>query len=324
MTATGDRRGGEGRGGGHPALRSRIAAAALAALVALSCGRPGDVGVEQRPAPSPRSPVLIGLIPEHNIFRQLERYRPLAAYVSSRIDRPIELKILPRYGSIVSNFNTIGLDGAFFGSFTYALAHREINVVPVARPVSLDGRSTYFGMILVRKESAIRSPGALKGKRFAFVDAATTAGYLLPLHWLAKNGVADYRRFFGEYYFAGTHEDVIRDVLNGRADAGATKNTVLDRMSQEDPSITERLVVLARSPDVPENGLALRGDCDPRLREAIRATLLGMETDTEGQVVLSRFGALRFIETTDADYEPVYRYAREAGIELAEYEVVNH
>ena len=59
---------------------------------------------------------MIGLIPEQNIFKQLERYQPLADYLSKKIGASIELKVLTRYGNIIDNFVSLGLDAAFFGS----------------------------------------------------------------------------------------------------------------------------------------------------------------------------------------------------------------
>jgi ABC-type phosphate/phosphonate transport system substrate-binding protein len=64
--------------------------------------------------------LLIGLIPEQNMFNQLNRYEPLAIYLSKKIRVKIKLKILTRYGDIIDNFISAGLDAAFFGSFTYS------------------------------------------------------------------------------------------------------------------------------------------------------------------------------------------------------------
>ena len=57
------------------------------------------------------------------------------------------------------------MDGAFFGSFTYALAHQKIGVQVLARPESLDGHSTYYGMIFTRRDSGIKTIRDMKQKR---------------------------------------------------------------------------------------------------------------------------------------------------------------
>ena len=154
----------------------------------------------------------------------------------------------------------------------------------MARPVSLDGASTYHGVIFVRRNAGIRRVDDMRGKRFVFVDPATTAGYLLPLHYFHEHGVTDYTKLLAEFYYSGTHEDAIFDVLDGKADVGAAKNTVFDRLAAENPRIASELLVLTKSPDVPENALALRADLDPLIRDALRAALLGMHEDPGAQV----------------------------------------
>jgi phosphonate transport system substrate-binding protein len=160
----------------------------------------------------------------------------------------------------------------------------------------------------------------MKGKRFAFVAKATMAGYLLPLEYFHEHGITEYRAFLKETYFAGTHEDVILDVLNGKADIGAAKNTVFQRMAKADPRVGKELAVLARSPDVPENALALRKDIDPSLRSLLKETLLKMHLDPAGKTVLEQFGARRFIETTNQEYSVVVKYAETIGLNLATYD----
>ncbi len=267
--------------------------------------------------------LVVGLIPERNIFKQIERYQPLANYLHDKTGIEIRLKVLSRYGNIIDTFKSAGLDGAFFGSFTYALGHARLGLIVLARPEDGGGVSTYYGVIFVRKDSGIRSAKAMRGKRFAFVDKATTAGYLLPLEYFRDNQIADYRTYFRETYFAGTHEDAIYDVLNRKADVGAAKNTVYQRLANADGRITRDLLILARSPEVPENGLAVRGDIEEPIKAALKAALIGMDKDPAGKQVLEAFGARRFIATTDGDYQPVFDYARASGIDLVRYDYRN-
>ncbi len=285
-------------------------------------------GCERTETVSPKKPgvepglektLLIGLIPEQNIFRQMERYQPLADALSKKVGMKIRLTILPRYGNIIDNFVSAGLDGAFFGSFTYVLAHEKLGVQALARPVNLDGTSTYHGLIFVRRDSGIKSIRQMKGKRFAFVDKGTTGGYLVQVAYFIKGG-KNYRTFLKESYFAGTHEDAILDVLNRKADIGAAKNTVYERLRASDDRIDRELVILERSPDVPENGLAVRKGIDDSLKKKLETALLTLHEDPEGAAVLKAFGARRFIETDNKDYQYVYRCAREIGLNLSAYD----
>jgi phosphonate transport system substrate-binding protein len=296
----------------------------LLLLLALAPGCAGNKTEEPPPAKrTEHTSLRIGLIPEQNIFKQLQRYQLLARYLSRKTGAGIELKILSRYGNIIDNFRSSKLDGAFFGSFTYAMAHRKLGVKVLARPVAPDNVSTYYGLIFVRQDSGIRGLADMKGKRFVFVDKATTAGYLLPIEYFHEGGVGDYRHYFRETYYSGTHEGAVTDVLDGRADAGATKNTVFERMARQNPRIRKELAVLAVSPPVPENGLAVRGDLDPALTEKLKDALLRMHMDPEGARTLAQFGATRFIETREEEYDPVYRYAGKVHLDLSTYDYKN-
>ena len=270
-----------------------------------------------------RPSLVLGLIPERNIFKQLDRYEPLATYLSEKIGADVKLKVLTRYGNLIDNFASAGLDGAFFGSFTYTLAHAKLGVEAIARPETVGGVSTYYGLIFVRKDSDIKSVQDMKGKSFVFVDRATTAGYLLPLAFFRAHRIENYKTFFKETYFSGTHEDAIYDVLNKKAEIGAAKNTVFARLAAADSRLKDELVILARSPEVPENGLAVRNDLDHAIRNKLQEALLNMQNESQGIQVLKDLGAMRFIETTDSDYANVYKYAKQIGLDLTTYQYQN-
>ncbi len=289
----------------------------LGLALALALATPAfAAGAQPRPV---RQRVLIGLIPELNIFKQKARFKLLGEYLSRKVGVPVEFTILSRYGNIIESFQSERMDGAFFGSFTGALAIERLGVVPLARPVNLDGTSTYHGHLFVRKDSTIRSFADFRGKRMAFVDRATTAGYVFPLAWLREHGVPSPEGFFGEYYFTGSHDAAIAAVLDRKADVGAAKHSIYDRVRREDPRIDAELLIVAESPSVPSNGLCVRKDLEADLKEALRRALLDLERDREGASVLGQFGALRFIETTAEDYRPVYEMARAAGIDFKKY-----
>lgn len=283
---------------------------------------------EQSAAPAvksspPATKIVIGLIPEMDIFVQKKRYGPIAQYLSQKTGAVVELKILSRYGNILDNFQSEGLDGAFFGSFTGALAIKKLGVEPLVRPEYEDGVSTYYGMVFARKDSGIKTARDMKGKVFVFVDKATTAGWLLPLYFFRAQGIRDYRSWFRESYFSGTHEDAINDVLDGKADLGAAKDLVFYRLAKENPRITAELEILATSPKVPANTLAVRPDLDPALKNAIKNSLLAMDQNEAGRRALAQFGARRFIATGAQDYAPVIEYAERIGLDLATYDYIN-
>jgi len=293
----------------------------LCLTVTASCDRGKPSGLSQdEPA---KKEVLIGLIPEQNVFRQRERYLVLRNHLARDAGITMNLTSLSRYGNIIERFSRENMQGAFFGSFTYALARRQLGVEPLVRPINLDGTSTYHGYIFVRKDSGIRNAGDLKGKRFAFVERATTAGYLFPLAWLREHGVENPKAYLREMYFAGSHDAAVQAVLDKDADAGAAKNTIFDLLASENPRVRNELTILAKSGVVPQNCLAVRRDLDQNLKLELKKALLQMEKSTAGAEALKRFGARGFIETSDEDFAYVYKLAEDAGMNLKLYRYHN-
>ncbi len=261
----------------------------------------------------------IGLIPEQNVFKQMKRYQPLGDYIEKKTGIRIKFTILSRYGNILENYNKLGLDGAFWGSFTGALAIKNLGIEHIARPVNLDGTSSYRGYIFVHKDSTINNVKRMRNQTIAFVDKATTAGYIFPLAYLYDNGVTDIDTYFKEHYFTGSHDAAIHAVINKEASIGCAKNTVFNMLAKDDSAIKDNLVILATSPDFPSNGLGLSKDIKTELKKKLKAALIDMSDDPEGKDVLNKFGIIKFIETTEADYSPIFNLADKAGIDLKKY-----
>ena len=274
-------------------------------------------------AQTPHDKVRIGLIPEMNVFKQMERFKPLSAYLSEQSGIEVEFTILSRYGNIIENFRNKNLDGAFLGSFTGAMAIKQIGVVPLARPVNLDGKSTYHGYIYTRKDSGIKDVADMEGKRFAFVDKATTAGYVFPLAYLKEQGVTDPDSFFSDYFYTGSHDASLLAVLNKKADVGASKNTVFDWVRNSEPRIDVEIAIIAKSSRVPSNGLCVRNDLDTAIAQKLKDELLNLDATPEGKQILEKMKYIRFIDTTADDYRPVLSLAEKAGLDLEHYEYRN-
>ncbi len=269
---------------------------------------------------SSQDELLIGLIPEENIFRQMDRYRPLAEYLSKKLGIKIKLTIISKYGDIIDNFVTRRMDGAFFEAFTVVLALDRLGVDPVVRPVTLDmASSNVKSYLITRKDSGIKSVADMKNKRMAFVDKASVTGYLFAVAHLRANGVRDIDSYFKEYYFTGSHDSAIYSVLDYRADVGTVKSKVYKRMIDNDPILNNELRIIAESGEFPDTTLCLRSDLPKNIKLGIKNILLKMDRDPEGMEVLKKYGALRFNETKIDDFLPVVDLINKAGLDIKTY-----
>ncbi len=261
----------------------------------------------------------IVLVPEKNIFEQRKRYKYLTDYLSRKIGVPVHLEIVSKYSMMKEAFLEGRADAGFFGSFSYVLSHASAEIEPIARPVWLDGSSTYSGYLFVRKDSRISNINDMKGKTLVLVDRETTAGYIFQLFYLRKFGITDMSEYFSRIYYAGTHDAAAWAVYIGEADIGAAKDRIFKSLSEEYPDFGEKMVVLASSPEVPSNGLAVNKNMRPALKIFLRSIFLNMDKCEEGKEVLRKFGAQKFIATKDEDYYPLHQMIEELGIDLKTY-----
>ncbi len=263
--------------------------------------------------------ILIGLIPEQNIFRQMDRYKSLAEYLSERLGIRVKLTILSKYGDVIDRFNTRQMDGAFFGDLTTVIAYEKLGVTPVVTVVNPNGSIFVKGLIIVRNDGAINSARDMKGKIAAFVDRASVPGYVYPQAFLKGHGVRNPGAFFSEVFYTGSYDASVYAVVDGRADVGCVKDTVLNEMIASDVTLKNEIKILSSSPEIPGVTLSLRGDLDPQLRDRIRDLLLDIAGNDAGRKVLDKFGALGFKSSSIAEFRPVYDLLDELGVTVKNY-----
>ena len=85
----------------------------------------------------------------------------------------------------------------------------------------------------------------------------------------------------------------------------------------------DELKILAKSPEVPANALAVKKNLDSSLKIKLKNILLQMDQDRWGRKILAEFGAQKFIETTVKDYNPVFFYAEKIELDLIKYNYKN-
>jgi phosphonate transport system substrate-binding protein len=199
------------------------------------------------------------------------------------------------------------MDAAFLGSLVAVLAVDRHGAEVLAKPVSPEGVSTYTGVVFVPAGSPIKRIEDLAGHSIAMVRT-TTAGDLYPVYAMLKAGLLD-GPAPPESVWVGTHDDVVREALAGRVDAGAMKNLRLNAYLEAHPETAVRR--LAESRPVPHDALVVRRG----LAEAdeLRQVLLAMHDDPGAADALAAFGAERFVPCTPAEFAPIYDMVADLG-----------
>lgn len=270
-------------------------------------------------AAAPAAKIVIGVVPEINLVRQMERYVPLGNYLEKRTGLEIEIKPLSNYGQLFEEMRDGKIDAGFFGSLVYGITRARIGIEPLAREVHPGGKSTYSGLLFVNRDAGIKKPADMKGKTIALVDPATSAGYLAQRHYFAKHGINMEKEL--TVYWAGSHEAAIKAVMSRQADIGGAKNSVVARFRKENKVFDVAVDIVDEEPKggLPENTFAVRKGLEQTQRQKLKKVLLAMHTDPDGKRTLAKFGATRFIATSDDDFKALYTWVRHMKIDLATY-----
>ncbi len=168
--------------------------------------------------------IVFGVIPLEDKAEMVQKFTPLCEYLSAKLGEPVTLKVGSDYDEIENGLVKGGIQAAYLGPVGAVKGNKaNRSVIPIVKVVK-KGSPFYKSYVVAPKESSLQGVSDLKGKVFAFGDKGSTSSYLVPKYLLAKSGVklADLK----EHLLTGSHSNVIRAVLEGKAAAGGVKESV--------------------------------------------------------------------------------------------------
>lgn len=205
-------------------------------------------------------------------------FDPILSELSRHMGERVNLYIAKDYSDLSEKMKAGLVDIGAFSPFVYVEAVEKASVRLFATHC-VDGKSTYKGMIIAKKDNVIKDMSDLSGKVFAFVDPKSASGFIYPRAMIVKRGY-DPDVFFRKTIFAGTHDRVINAVSNGSADAGATFDGAL-KLSVEKGLSMDQLTVLWESEPIPYDAYTVRNTLPEAVFTKIRAFFLGLSKDKE-------------------------------------------
>ena len=165
---------------------------------------------------------------------------------------PVRVTVASDYAAVIEALRNRTADLAFVHPGGYVLASREAKAVIVAKNL-WHGKSSFTSRIYVRTDSGLRRLEDLRGKTMAFIDPASSSGYIYPMVLLIERGLVknrDPKTFFREVVFAGSHDAGMRALLNGHVDALASFDMAREQYLT-DPAERERILFVAETPPIP-------------------------------------------------------------------------
>jgi phosphonate transport system substrate-binding protein len=265
------------------------------------------------PVPSPAVDRLhLVLTPSQKPTDLLATGEEFGQVLGKLVGLPVRVTVASDYAAVIEALRNRTADLAFVHPGGYVLASREAKAVIVAKNL-WHGKATFTSRVYVRRDAGIKTLEELRGKTIAFVDPASSSGYIYPMVLLIQRGLVtgrDPKTFFKEVVFSGAHDASMRALLNGHVDAIASFDMAREQYLK-DPAERERVVFVAESVPIPEAGIAARDGLDAATFAKVRTALLQIRGPAHTALLKRLYDIDGFEAAEDREYDPV-----RAAIEL--------
>jgi phosphonate transport system substrate-binding protein len=230
-------------------------------------------------------------------------YEDLLRVVGARLGESVVFLQRRTYAEVNDLLRRKEVDLAFVCSGPYITGRREFGMELLAVPV-VHGQKVYHSYILVGNDSSVERFGDLRGGRFAFTDPHSNTGCLVPRFMLARLGETP-ESFFEQTFFTGSHDNSIKAVAEGLADAGAVDSLIWEFLNAVDPTYTARTRIVEKSPPYGIPPVVVHPDLPAERKERLRKVFLQLHEDREASVLLGELRIERFGEGDDSMYDSV-------------------
>ncbi len=267
--------------------------------------------------------VRIGVLNHRGKEATLNMWDPLAGYLMEEIpDHLFEIAPLS-FDEIESAVKFGEVDFVLVDPGLYVGLERRYRVSRIATLNNRTGKLDYNlfgGVIFTRAGRAdIEKLRDLRRKRFSAVYETSFGGFQVAWREMKAKGVDPWRDL-GELDFAGTQDEVVFDVLEGRADAGTVRTNILEmlalsgRISMDDVKIINALAhtefFLAHSTQLyPEWPFSKVYHTPNALAQRVAVALLDLPHEHPAAVAAGHAGW-----TVPLDYQPVHELLKELNL----------
>lgn len=200
------------------------------------------------------------------------------------------------------------LDIMLASPMSYYQANQKAGAELLVTP-QVEGYEYYTAFITKKDNEEINNMEDLKGKNFAFVNVASSSGYLYPKGTLVQEFDLDpdlleqSGYFFENVTFSESHANSVMGVLMGDFDAAAVAIGQMDSMIQAGTIKEDDFKIIGRTQNIPDASYIIRGDLPEDFKEAIREAFVSFEDEQYFEAVHNDPNA-RFVETEQTYYVP--------------------
>ena len=212
------------------------------------------------------------------------------------------------YAGVIEAMRFNKVQVAWMGNKSAMEAVDRSNAEIFGKIVAKDGSEGYYGLIIVNKDSPIRTLDDVWKNRanlsLGFGDPNSTSGTAVPSFYAFGPAHVDPLKDFKRTVRA-SHETNLLAVVNKQVDVATNNTENMQRFEQTHPEQAKQVREIWRSPLIASDPLVWRKDLDPGIKKLIRDFMLSYGKDSREKAILANIEYSGFRASTDAQLIPI-------------------
>lgn len=260
----------------------------------------------------------VQFVPSQNADTLEAKAKPLEKLLGDKLGIPVEVSVSTDYNTVIEAMASKKVDIGFLPPTAYVLAKEKgaAEVILQAQRFGVDdetGAPTdeladfYKSLIIVKKDSDIKTVADLKGKRIAYQNVTSSAGFVWPAATLMAEGLDPLKDV--QAITVKGHDQGVLAVLNGDVDAAAIFQDARNTVIKDYPKIFEETRVLAFTDKIPNDTIAARSDMNKEWTEKIQQAFIDIAADAEGhEIIKDIYSHEGYVKSQDSNFDVVREY----------------
>jgi len=241
-------------------------------------------------APAFAETLSFGIVPQQSAKKLAKLWTPIFKHLSEKTGTTIRFATANNIPTFEKRVRNGDYDIAYMNPYHYTVFSQKPGYDAIARQKN----KRIKGIVVVKKDSEIKSLEELDKHKLAFPSPAAFAASVLPRAKMEQNGMKI------EPKYVSSHDSVYLGVSKGFFVAGGG---VMRTFNNTAPEVREKLRVLWTTPTYTPHAIAVHPRVKPETINKLKQALLEMNTDPEGQRLLKtiNFKGIELAQNTDWD-----------------------
>jgi len=263
-------------------------------VITLISPSPGTCEPSSPPAPS--DSLKFGIFPYTSPKTIFKLFLPISRKLEQELQCKIELVTAPDFATFIER----GQRGDY--DLTMPCVACYFKIRPAGYSVIAMGHPSFYGAVIVRRDSNIESINRLVGTKVASTVQYSYAGHLFLVEQLDALGIDAYQNI--DFHFIGKLDSIIFGVANKEYDAGVIRLDAF--LAPRFDTVRDKINIIARSGEIPQFPIAVKNTLPAETINIIRQTLVSMNReDANISGILEPLQLDSFIPADDRDYEGI-------------------